>query len=439
MHLVWLNLIPNLTLLYTGKFKGLDEGKEDYVIAENIWDEIGRITAASGATIPSAFGARVPNLAKDRTYMIAETWCIWALFIAPTVLRGRFREERYYTHFMQLIELLRCCLQLEVTQEDIDFIRLGFVDWVLRYEKLHYQYDPARLATCVSTVHGLLHIADSIVAMGTVGGYWWFVMECFCSSLRPAIRSRKHPYTSIDHHVSDMAKIHQVLLAHNLDTSFQQCEADMTSLVRCGEFSALEYPSSALTIPSMVVELTASEHSKIARYLSARFNCHAKAIAPSIPKSLRAWGKVRHLDGGDTMHARGLVTQRRDDRDASFIQYSLMVDKNARSHHRAPEFSTEVFFGQLSRVFICPLPALPQHKQKAQTLLLAEVQECKGLTDPNMHGLRFYDGTLRPTEIVDLVSVECVVGRIQDRGKWSLIDRSNDLARVIIPEDDDDG
>ncbi|EJD41962.1 hypothetical protein AURDEDRAFT_68127 [Auricularia subglabra TFB-10046 SS5] len=135
MHLVWLNLIPNLTLLYTGKFKGLDEGKEDYVIAENIWDEIGRITAASGATIPSAFGARVPNLAKDRTYMIAETWCIWALFIAPTVLRGRFREERYYTHFMQLVELLRRCLQLEVTQEDIDFVRSGFVDWVLRYEK----------------------------------------------------------------------------------------------------------------------------------------------------------------------------------------------------------------------------------------------------------------------------------------------------------------
>ncbi|EJD41961.1 hypothetical protein AURDEDRAFT_37164, partial [Auricularia subglabra TFB-10046 SS5] len=60
----------------------------------------------------------------------------------------------------------------------------------------------------------LLHIADSIVAMGPVGGYWSFVMERFCSSLRPAIRSRKHPYTSIDHHVSDMAKIHQVLLAH---------------------------------------------------------------------------------------------------------------------------------------------------------------------------------------------------------------------------------
>ncbi|EJD42285.1 hypothetical protein AURDEDRAFT_33785, partial [Auricularia subglabra TFB-10046 SS5] len=60
----------------------------------------------------------------------------------------------------------------------------------------------------------LLHIADSIVAMGPVGGYWSFVMERFCSSLRPAIRSRKYPYTSIDNYSSDLARIRQIRLAH---------------------------------------------------------------------------------------------------------------------------------------------------------------------------------------------------------------------------------
>ncbi|KZV79108.1 hypothetical protein EXIGLDRAFT_632655 [Exidia glandulosa HHB12029] len=135
MHLVWLNLVPNLVLLYTGQFKGLDAGRGDYEFAAAIWEEIGRVTAASGAHVPSAFGARVPDLAKDKTHMIAETWCIWTMHIAPIVLRGRFREERYYTHFMQLVHLLELCLQLEISRLDVEKIRSGFVDWVERYEQ----------------------------------------------------------------------------------------------------------------------------------------------------------------------------------------------------------------------------------------------------------------------------------------------------------------
>ncbi|KZV98479.1 hypothetical protein EXIGLDRAFT_562646, partial [Exidia glandulosa HHB12029] len=134
MHLIWLNLIPNLALLYTGKFKGLDDGAGDYTLPEAIWDEIGRITGESGATIPSAFRARVPNLAKDKTHMIAETWCLWTMYIAPVVLRTRFREERYYNHFMKLVHLLHLCIQLEISRSDVEAIRTGFIYWVKQYE-----------------------------------------------------------------------------------------------------------------------------------------------------------------------------------------------------------------------------------------------------------------------------------------------------------------
>ncbi|EJD32365.1 hypothetical protein AURDEDRAFT_30989, partial [Auricularia subglabra TFB-10046 SS5] len=135
MHLVWLNLIPNLTRLYTGDFKGLDSGDGDYELAEAVWENIGRITGAAGSTIPSAFGARVPDLAKDRSHMIAETWCIWTMFIAPVVLRGRFVDEKYYRHFLDLVRLLDLCLQLEIKREDIDEIRVGFIEWVRKYEE----------------------------------------------------------------------------------------------------------------------------------------------------------------------------------------------------------------------------------------------------------------------------------------------------------------
>ena len=41
MHLIWENLVPNLILHWTGRFKGLDEGFESYQLANGIWEAIG--------------------------------------------------------------------------------------------------------------------------------------------------------------------------------------------------------------------------------------------------------------------------------------------------------------------------------------------------------------------------------------------------------------
>ena len=42
MHLIWANLIPNLILLWTGKFKDLDHDRQDYVVMPTGWSAIGR-------------------------------------------------------------------------------------------------------------------------------------------------------------------------------------------------------------------------------------------------------------------------------------------------------------------------------------------------------------------------------------------------------------
>ena len=57
MHLIWENVIPNLILLWTGEFKGLDEGTGDYEFPSSVWEAIGEATAAAGSTIPTTFGA----------------------------------------------------------------------------------------------------------------------------------------------------------------------------------------------------------------------------------------------------------------------------------------------------------------------------------------------------------------------------------------------
>jgi hypothetical protein len=135
MHLIWENLVPNLVLLWTGSYKGLDQGIESYQLSESVWDSIGKATAASGSNIPSAFGARVPNIATDRSYYTAEMWSFWAMYLGPVLLRRRFQRPKYYNHFVRLVYLLNICLQFEVSDEQIEEIKQGFIQWVKGYEE----------------------------------------------------------------------------------------------------------------------------------------------------------------------------------------------------------------------------------------------------------------------------------------------------------------
>jgi hypothetical protein len=81
MHLIWENLIPNLILLWTGGFKGLDKGVGEHQFLPNIWESIAAATAAAGSIIPSAFGAQPPNPATQRSLYSAEAWSIWMLYL----------------------------------------------------------------------------------------------------------------------------------------------------------------------------------------------------------------------------------------------------------------------------------------------------------------------------------------------------------------------
>jgi hypothetical protein len=135
MHLIWENLIQNLVLLWTGEFKDVDEGTGSYQLDAKVWQAIGAATAASGSTIPYAFGARPPNVASDKTSCTADTWSFWTLYLSPVLLRRKFRDAKYYDHFIELVKLLNICLQFEYSEEDIETIRVGFIDWVKKYEK----------------------------------------------------------------------------------------------------------------------------------------------------------------------------------------------------------------------------------------------------------------------------------------------------------------
>jgi hypothetical protein len=135
MHLVWENLIPNLVLLWTGEFKGLDQGTHSYELPKLVWNAIGEATAQSGRTIPSAYGSRPLNIAKDRSFFSADMWSFWTLYLGPVVLQRRFQRPKYFNHFISLVRLLNLCLQFEATDDEVDQIRIGFIQWVREYEE----------------------------------------------------------------------------------------------------------------------------------------------------------------------------------------------------------------------------------------------------------------------------------------------------------------
>ena len=135
MHLIWENLVKNLVLHWTGEFKGLDAGLEDYTFSKAIWEAIGGAAAASGTTIPSVFGSHVPNTATHRSQYTMEMWSFWTLYLGPVLLCHHFQCPKYYTHFICLVRLLNICLQFEITDEEIEEVHVGFVEWVKEYEE----------------------------------------------------------------------------------------------------------------------------------------------------------------------------------------------------------------------------------------------------------------------------------------------------------------
>jgi len=134
MHLVFENLIPNLALLWSGNFKGLNKN-QPFVFSKTVWEAIGAANTVSWSTMPSSYGAVVPNIVTDLSTFSTKTWSQWALFVGPVVLNGHFPNKKYYNHFCNLVRLINLCLKFEFSKEDIAQIRHGFIQWVQKYKR----------------------------------------------------------------------------------------------------------------------------------------------------------------------------------------------------------------------------------------------------------------------------------------------------------------
>ena len=117
----------------------------------------------------------------------------------------------------------------------------------------------------------------------------------------------------------------------------------------------------------------------------------------------------------------------------------MLVDKYARQAHHRPMYELKTFYGQLENIYAIHSSSISQDlgPDCPSIIILAAIRSCVlENVDSQLETLdiRYYTGT-GALHVIDITSVQCVVGRIWDRNKWAIIDRSGSLARALYVED----
>ena len=78
-----------------------------------------------------------------------------------------------------------------------------------------------------------------------------------------------------------------------------------------------------------------------------------------------------------------------------------------------------MFFGQLNHILVLELPPAPQlDLTEPTTLILALIQKVNVVLKDSIYSYKEFG----VEEVVDLKTVQCVVGRVKNRGEWAIID-----------------
>lgn len=127
-----------------------------------------------------------------------------------------------------------------------------------------------------------------------------------------------------------------------------------------------------------------------------------------------------------------------------------MVDVNTRYRNRPAVFERQTFFGQLQHILVVnlgPVPSATPPLLSAKTLLLAAIKPCIEERPPGRsrqatttsgnvtRGITYYK-RLGALDLVDIRTIQCVVGRVQDRGYFGIIERVGTVSTTLYVDED---
>ena len=111
----------------------------------------------------------------------------------------------------------------------------------------------------------------------------------------------------------------------------------------------------------------------------------------------------------------------------------MLVDRNANYRNRQTILEPKTFYGQLQRILVVDLPAIAQTSHAAsETFIFGVIRNCEhhAVTGLEALDVHYYEKEAQ-IDVVDISTVQCVVGRIHDRNRWTIVDRSGSLARAV--------
>ena len=163
-------------------------------------------------------------------------------------------------------------------------------------------------------------------------------MERHCNTLLPAIRSRRHPYASINSFCVASAQLKQIALLYNLtdELNLDPEELEKThykhdlctlSIRSCSSCLCICLdPGFKLLSPRRFEILPVPIRNKVWACLATRFGVSMKTIRSvvDLQDAIIQYGRVACLDGGDLMVGRDFVKLAEDGRDSSFVRVSYI-------------------------------------------------------------------------------------------------------------------
>jgi hypothetical protein len=103
-----------------------------------------------------------------------------------------------------------------------------------------------------------------------------------------------------------------------------------------------------------------------------------------------------------------------------------------------PTQRRQVFYGRLQSIVDVVLPpAATLNIQSSTRHLLAIIQPCSTRGRDATRELTTYVEMTAPV-VIDVRTIECVVGRIQRGNEWGIVDRSGDFARTVFVDEEVD-
>ncbi|QRV83928.1 Retrovirus-related Pol polyprotein from transposon [Ceratobasidium sp. AG-Ba] len=431
---------------WTGKFKGFNQGTGNYQLAEDVWKEIGRLTAEATRTIPAAFVGTLPDIALDLTLYKAEAYSFWIQYVAPILLRDRLPEP-YYEHFLLMRDIVILSVQLSISSEQVDELQTFVNRWVVEYEEYYYQHEYDRLPACPLTIHALLHIPYYIRVTGPLWASWAFVMERFCGHLLPAVRNRYQPYRHLDNYVMRSAQMKVVCHTYGLPTlarSTVKWTYEGRERMSTREVMYPQFPEVILGIPikrhvQLDVQLT-NQLTKFLGVIYPQYTTGAALRERIDPQTIVSYGRFRMTDDGDRIRTASAVeTTRRSTgtvRDNSFVRFTVLPDLNADNSGEDIPYE-QVNYGQLIGIyyfeFITDLVA-----NERDIYLVARIMSCRGTNHldaalPENPLVTYH--TLTTPDIFHLKTIEAVVGRIKVSGNRAATPLSvdSDSAPALVP------